>query len=542
MPTTPSPRPLRSKIRRLLFALSLGAVLAVLLAELGVRFLVHHPNVSLGALGRSLRVPENFSDGNSEDDFWKIQYLSAQPEHAGPAENPDPITGWTGHYVKPSTYEHVDAPSIRGRRPILLYGDSFAQCNTPSYECFQSILERSDLAERYCLLNYGVGGYGLDQIYLLLKHSIDHYAALDPIVVVSLLVESDLDRCLLSFRCWPKPRLDVVGDELKARGAVLADPARWVRENPISFPSYLWRYLIFKRIPGLESWQQSLRGDHRRVGEKRALNFKIVKEIQRELEKRNLRYFMLLFHMESSALEKNPNSEWQEPLLYDAGRLLSIPIVDTRAAFTVAAREIGGVSRLYGHGSPLFGHLNALGNLVAFESIRQGLAGDFESKDASHLESWIASFKGTLEEPGDRPMQILGRTAETYAQGGRSWIRCEGAADPSHGNGGKVESVFMRAGASIPTAVRFALEPGLSRFSATVGAFERGGAACAGAEIELDVQVDGRSAWRRKVRQGEERVSFEVDIDGHQSLALLVSTRGASDECAWARLTEPRIE
>jgi hypothetical protein len=540
------------KARRVLLAVCLGIVLALTVAELGLRFLVHHPSVSLGEFGKHLRLPENFSDGNSEDDYWTFLHTVQDPALRGPAENPDPVVGWTGHYVRPGTYEQIDAPSIRGRTPILLYGDSFAQCNTPPYECFQSILERSDLADRYCLLNYGVGGYGLDQTYLLLENSIDRYASLDPIVIVSVLVESDLDRCVLSFRCWPKPRLDVVEGELKARGPVLSDPDEWVRQHPITFRSFLWRYLIYKPMPGLRGWQERLQGEHRRIPEKRMLNFEILRAIQRDLEERHLRYFVLLFHIEQAALAQSPGSEWQEPLMRDASRTLSMPLVDTRPYFQAASRRLsGGVARFYGQGPPLFGHLNALGNLVAFEAIRQGLAGRFDAEDTAHLESWIEMYADESSAAPDplaspemkvSPFAVIGREAAWYAQGGRDWVRSGGSAPPDGADEDQEDGLSVHAGPWIPTEVRFDLEPGLKRFTAQVSAVESTGAHCAGAEVELDVRVDGVSAWRGKIRRGAEPVSIAVDIDRHQSLALVVSGQGVSDDCAWIRVARPRIE
>jgi hypothetical protein len=43
-------------------------------------------------------------------------------------------------------------------------------------ECFQGILNADDkFAARCYLLNYGVGNSGVDQIFLLLKNSLDHF-------------------------------------------------------------------------------------------------------------------------------------------------------------------------------------------------------------------------------------------------------------------------------------------------------------------------------------------------------------------------------
>ena len=200
----------RRTLLRAAFASLLGLALAAGGIELGFRFLLFSPSSIARRLGAGLRKPERFSDPMCEEEYWRLQDLFLDPAHSQQAPNPDPVCGWTGP-ITPGTYAPTQPYDLRGRRPILLYGDSYAQCVTPVGQCFQTLLENSDLADRYCLVNYGVGGYGLDQEYLLLKHSIDRWKDLDPIVVVSFLVDDDFSRNVLAFRCWPKPRLRIDG-------------------------------------------------------------------------------------------------------------------------------------------------------------------------------------------------------------------------------------------------------------------------------------------------------------------------------------------
>ena len=159
------------KLRNALLTLVLGAVIALGGGELVIRMFLFHPDLSAGGIGQSLRQAGRYANGDSDDDYWKlISAFQGEPALVD-ASNPDPITGWTDGSITPGTYEHIDEVSIGERRPVLLYGDSFAQCGTPPDECFTALLERSEFAEKYAMLNYGVGGYGLDQIYLLLKNS-----------------------------------------------------------------------------------------------------------------------------------------------------------------------------------------------------------------------------------------------------------------------------------------------------------------------------------------------------------------------------------
>jgi hypothetical protein len=566
MSDTSKPRPSR-KLRKVLLATCIGVGLALLLAELGIRYVLYHPSTVRGSFERHLRNPENFADGGSDDDFWKIQYLGLPADQAGPAENPDAITGWTGHYVKPGTYEQVDEGSIGERTPILLYGDSFCQCLTPAYDCFQSLLERSDLADRYCLLNYGVGGFGLDQIYLLIKHSIDRHAARNPIVIVSVLVEDDLDRSVLSFRCWPKPRLAVVNGELTEPERVDTDPREYLRSHPIELHSFLWRYLLYKRIPRLYKLQEALRGDHRHVGEKRLLNFTILKAIHQELESRHLRHVLLLFHIEPQALERTSASEWQEPLLDDAAQLIGMPILDTRPWFHAGAQLLDGdAAKFYGHGSPLHGHWNALGNKVAFEAMRHAVVGDVAAPDTTHLASWLERFAATPVDLALRSVHALGRTANAWAQGGAAWLRldagdanangagADGArTSDAHADSSTITStpanalLSLRGGSILPTELRFDLAPGCSRFVARASAaapddLDARDSSSAGGDVELDVRVDGIRIWHRTLHRGEPEVEISVDLTARAELAVLASCAESSADCGWVRLSSARIE
>ncbi|MBL4710213.1 MAG: hypothetical protein JKY48_17415, partial [Flavobacteriales bacterium] len=126
----------------------------------------------------SLRVPEYYSDHikNEEDAFyndnyWKLNYLFRKPINF---ESPHPLLGWTGKFYWKSL-DHFEQDSVKNKRPILLYGDSFAMC-IDSVKCFEDYLNHDKaFIKNHFLLNYGVGGYGVDQIYLLLNETVDRF-------------------------------------------------------------------------------------------------------------------------------------------------------------------------------------------------------------------------------------------------------------------------------------------------------------------------------------------------------------------------------
>lgn len=117
------------------------------------------------------RDPGLYAHPFCDDDHWKLRYL-----FTGKTKNPpDRFLGWIKPNISKDIYLHKSVPLLKSRRPVLLYGDSFAKCKQ-SELCFDEILNSdSDFNKHFYLLNYGVGGYGLDQIYLLFKYSIGNY-------------------------------------------------------------------------------------------------------------------------------------------------------------------------------------------------------------------------------------------------------------------------------------------------------------------------------------------------------------------------------
>jgi hypothetical protein len=239
-------------------------------------------------------LPEN-------DNYWKLRFLFKiaeggvkPPEHPHPLL--DPLLGW-GDIFSRDTFVHNSAAEIGSRRAVLLYGDSFAQCRSKFRDepsCFQGILNRDEeFSRRHFLLNYGIGGYGLDQIYLLLKNSLHLYRR--PFVVVSLMTE-DLDRSLLTVRDGlPKPYFQLRGNELVLQGTPTSSPSTFHAEHPPEIPSYLYRLILSNH------WMPArLRQFLQRIDERReailTLNQRILENIVDELKKEETEYIFLIFH------------------------------------------------------------------------------------------------------------------------------------------------------------------------------------------------------------------------------------------------------
>jgi hypothetical protein len=118
-----------------------------------------------------------------------------------------PTLGWIDTAFDGASFEPRAAPELAGRRPVLLFGDSFIRCMTNKANCFQGWMERSAWDATHQAYNYGVRGYGIDQIAMLARATLPRWRGTDPLVVIGIYMDDDLDRAWLDFRGWPKPRL-----------------------------------------------------------------------------------------------------------------------------------------------------------------------------------------------------------------------------------------------------------------------------------------------------------------------------------------------
>ena len=105
----------------------------------------------------------------------------------------DSRLGWVSRGVL-DDYDHERRAELAGRRPVLLFGDSFAACVTEPVDCWQGWFARSERRDDEMLLNYGAGGYGLDQIALLAQSALDRWHAERPRILIGILVDDDIDR------------------------------------------------------------------------------------------------------------------------------------------------------------------------------------------------------------------------------------------------------------------------------------------------------------------------------------------------------------
>ncbi len=239
------------------------------------------------------RNPAYYVDGNSEEEFGKLAcHLNRK---ACGKKEVHPLLGWTGNF-SPDNYLHNEAGLVGSRKPVLLYGDSFARC-VGGTTCFQDFLDADEeFSKDYYLLNYGVIGYGLDQIYLLLRESVGRYD--NPFVIVSLMTE-DLDRSSLTYFNSQKPHFEIVNGRLVLQRPLMIEPQEFFSQHPPGITSYLYRRVLYSNflkaiLP--EQIISFLKRDEYYIQKKIRINERIIDEIIKELRDRELEFVFLVFH------------------------------------------------------------------------------------------------------------------------------------------------------------------------------------------------------------------------------------------------------
>lgn len=368
---TPAP----GKRRKRLLLVVLVAAATALLLEGALRYLLFVDADWSARLAQRYRHELFYADAHAEVDAWVLR-ARFQPEQAA-REHPyfDARLGWTSEAIEPGTLRHEGEPGPADERLVLLYGDSFARCLTNREAAWEGLLERSAFGPTHHLLNYGVGGYGLDQIELLLDATIERHAARDPLVLVGILVDDDLDRTVLALRNFPKPRYELVEHELVLHPPETRTPAEFVASHPPTIRSYAWRHFLHAYLPVRVRW--ALTGEEARRDGKRALCRALLERIHRRLTALRLEHVVLLFHAESSMAVDGPYS-WQEPFLYATLRELGIPFVSSKRALLEDIAVTGLAPEAY---LPLERHYDARGNAVVFRAFERALAGEFEPAD-----------------------------------------------------------------------------------------------------------------------------------------------------------------
>ncbi|MHC4177633.1 MAG: SGNH/GDSL hydrolase family protein, partial [Planctomycetota bacterium] len=202
----------RALVYKILLLLG-GTVVALILAEVALRVI-------------AARAPA-WLFNEYQEPFWELEFIQEyggdrradarlHTSHLTRGWAPGPnrsvtCDNWT--YTTNDRGHRATAPFVSrpDKYTVLIVGDSFTFGWEASHaDTWPTILAETD--DRLQVLNLGVPGYGVDQMCITLEESILEYR---PQLVIFAYIGDDLDRSLLSFRHYRKPRFVLEGDDLK---------------------------------------------------------------------------------------------------------------------------------------------------------------------------------------------------------------------------------------------------------------------------------------------------------------------------------------
>ncbi|MBI5362673.1 MAG: hypothetical protein HZA53_05805 [Planctomycetes bacterium] len=529
------------RLFRAFAAVALGLVLALLLSEGCVRWLVFSPDPLAAKLGAEVRTPDAFGRPDSSERWWYLQRRFAEEGSIAPTRGPNSELGWDIGLLDPETGLQRAVESLGDRRPILLYGDSFAAGVTAPGCRFQSLCDRSDLADRFVLLNHGVGGYGLDQSVLMMERTLATYAARRPIVILSMLVESDLDRSALGFRNWPKPKFEVVDGALAGPASFELDPDRWFEAHLSTIHSYAYDLLLNTRGPFDGALLDRLRELDERIPEKRALNRLLLERAFALIRRHGAEAFVLLFHCPGT-LEDKPWVQWQEPLIRATCERLDLPCLDTRPFLLAASGgEWDAADAFHVHGGLAHGHLNEVGNQIAFEAIREGVEGRARAPDLARLHRMVARGLLPREGPALKLRSVAGIDGVVRANPG-GWCLRDGTDLGNLVETGGRASIVGRGARNQPCEIALFTDGAPRRFVGELRFARREGKECEPCAVRLTVSGGPDGTVVHDVGPGWTPRDLDARMDAVDPLLLRFEALGPGAECSWVAIVGARLE
>ena len=256
----------RHRLGLIIGALVLTAVATEVLLRVGLR------TATWDRLGQ----PAAYFDPLCDDNHWRALRRGAwgQALHRISPQERHSTLGWTPHTASLDSRGAFPtlSPPRNPESTIALFGDSYIFGTTPQGTRIADAL--SALRPEAEVLNFGVGGYGLDQILLRLEDRVGVLPAGSWVFIGALT--TDIDRTILQVRDAPKPWFT-----LSEGGALRLNPppdvpvAQWFDDHPITATSLLWQRL--RRTWQLRAAQGSESTEpHCAVAQKRALTHALL--------------------------------------------------------------------------------------------------------------------------------------------------------------------------------------------------------------------------------------------------------------------------
>jgi len=234
----------------------------------------------------------------------------------------DPFLGWAPEKTPENplgVVEKLPYTAEKSRPTILFYGNSYVEGETQLPDKIPQVLDK--LIASHKVYNYGVSGYGVDQIYLRFQRS--HPQFENPIIILGIY-PTNLERSVLTYRQKPKPYFRQINNELVLKGIPPPEVTEaWKKKNPVTIKSYVLAYL--------QQLKQRLKREEHlyRQDEIKELNAKIIEAMLKEVKTHNLRCIFVIFG----------KGTWRKDFLKENFKLYGAPYFDAYAHLEAYAEK-----------------------------------------------------------------------------------------------------------------------------------------------------------------------------------------------------------
>jgi hypothetical protein len=309
----------------------------------------------------ALRKPWRYASG--DDDYWKLSFIWEAGKKGQGVGRIDPELGWApakepGNPLGIITETPYKMEDIR--QPVLFFGDSFVAGATPIPYRIPQLLD--GLSVDRSVLNYGVGGYGVDQIYLRFRKTAKDFDK--PTILIGILT-GDLDRGVLSFRTGQKPYFDIIDDALVVRNLPILPSTRdYVKAYPPKIRSYLARFILFRLEPLIsKEWSRRWVDDDGTRRQIEHINKRLLRSFSEDAAANGMEIYTVLFYGEEDFSEQT----WRERFLKATLDEVGLPYFDTKACILDYMKEanVQLIELFYQEN----GHPNEKGNQIISDSL-----------------------------------------------------------------------------------------------------------------------------------------------------------------------------
>ncbi len=283
------------------------------------------------------------------DPYWKLQILRNYYQGVEPFAQhmPHPTRGWT---LRPSVAIEIQgviqSTNSRGIRStteyepdpakfvVMVLGDSFTfGFELGDSDAWPALLQGLDA--RLQVLNFGVCGYGTDQMLITLRESIEEY---QPDAILFAPTTEDFFRVLLSYREYRKPRFVLDGQgRLQLTNTPIGDMEDTIAELRRQYPQWNVRKALAAENEQAVKYHRS----EAYFAEWIALNRAILEEAADTATKAGADFLPvhLASCLELDPVEGRPAESRAEELMIEMAKARGLHVLVTREAFLGAGRK-----------------------------------------------------------------------------------------------------------------------------------------------------------------------------------------------------------